>query len=320
MLRVGVIRGGIGHEYEVSLKTGSSVLKHLDKNKYQTRDILIDKTGQWHFDGVPLDPTLLPDIIDVALIALHGEYGEDGQVQNLLDRLKVPYTGSGHVASSLGMNKVLSKELVVKAGIKTPLGIEIKEGDDYHESAKKTFSKISPPWVVKPVDRGSSVGLYLAKNIDELIEAIDKSFEFTDKVLIEEYIKGREGTCGVVEDLRGQEIYPLFPIEIIPPKGEKIWGYADKYSGETTEVCPANFTDEQKKNIQEMAVTVHQVLGLCHYSQTDFIISPRGIYFLETNTLPGLTDTSLLPKALAAAGIKYPDFLDHLIKLALKRH
>ncbi len=318
MLRVGVIRGGIGHEYEVSLRTGSSVLKNLDKHKYQTRDILIDKAGLWHLDGLPIDPHSLAGLIDVSMIALHGEFGEDGQIQNLFDRLQIPYTGSGHIASALGMNKILSKEAVAKAGIKIPVGLEIQKGADSQQSARQTFNKISPPWVVKPVDRGSSVGLYLAKNIDELAEAIEKSFEFSDKVLVEEYIKGREATCGLVEGLRGQELYPLFPIEIIRPGGALIWNYNDKYSGETNEICPGNFSEEQKKEIQEMSLAVHRALGLRHYSRTDFIISPRGIYFLETNTLPGLTDESLLPKALLSAGVRYPEFLDHLITLALK--
>ena len=318
MLRVGVIRGGIGHEYEVSLRTGSSVLKNLDKHKYQTRDILIDKAGLWHLDGLPIDPHSLAGLIDVSMIALHGEFGEDGQIQNLFDRLQIPYTGSGHLASALGMNKILSKEAVAKAGIKIPVGLEIQKGADSQQSARQTFNKISPPWVVKPVDRGSSVGLYLAKNIDELAEAIEKSFEFSDKVLVEEYIKGREATCGLVEGLRGQELYPLFPIEIIRPGGALIWNYNDKYSGETNEICPGNFSEEQKKEIQEMSLAVHRALGLRHYSRTDFIISPRGIYFLETNTLPGLTDESLLPKALLSAGVRYPEFLDHLITLALK--
>ena len=318
MLRVGVIRGGIGHEYEVSLRTGSSVLKNLDKHKYQTRDILIDKAGLWHLDGLPIDPHSLAGLIDVAMIALHGEFGEDGQIQNLFDRLQIPYTGSGHIASALGMNKILSKEAVAKAGIKIPVGLEIQKGADSQQSARQAFNKISPPWVVKPVDRGSSVGLYLAKNIDELAEAIEKSLEFSDKVLVEEYIKGREATCGLVEGLRGQELYPLFPIEIIRPGGALIWNYNDKYSGETNEICPGNFSEEQKKEIQEMSLAVHRALGLRHYSRTDFIISPRGIYFLETNTLPGLTDESLLPKALLSAGVRYPEFLDHLIILALK--
>ena len=198
------------------------------------------------------------------------------------------------------------------------MGLEIQKGADSQQSASQTFNKISPPWVVKPVDRGSSVGLYLAKNIDELAEAIEKSLEFSDKVLVEEYIKGREATCGVVENLRGQELYPLFPTEILRPVGADVWDYQDKYSSGHKIVCPGNFSDEQKKAIQEMSLTAHRALGLRHYSRTDFIISPRGIYFLETNTLPGLTDASLLPKALLAVGVNYSDFLDHLITLAMK--
>ena len=258
--------------------------------------------------------------IDLVFNVSEGLHGNDreAQIPAMLEMLQIPYTGSGHIASALGMNKILSKEAVAKAGIKIPVGLEIQKGADSQQSARQAFNKISPPWVVKPVDRGSSVGLYLAKNIDELAEAIEKSFEFSDKVLVEEYIKGREATCGLVEGLRGQELYPLFPIEIIRPGGALIWNYNDKYSGETNEICPGNFSEEQKKEIQEMSLAVHRALGLRHYSRTDFIISPRGIYFLETYTLPGLTDESLLPKALLSAGVRYPEFLDHLITLALK--
>ena len=318
MLRVGVIRGGASCEYEVSLQTGASVLKNLSKDKYRIHDILIDKSGAWHLDGLPLNPHVLPQKIDVAVIALHGEYGEDGQIQNLLDRLKVSYTGSGHLASALGMNKILSKDLVRKTGIKTPVGLEIKKNEHSEDLPQKIFQKISPPWIVKPVDRGSSVGLYFAKNVEELAEAITKCFEVTDQVLIEEYIKGREATCGVVENLRGHDLYPLFPIEIIRPDGAFFWDYDNKYSSDHKTICPGNFTVEQKMALQEMATTIHRLFGLRHYSRSDFIISPRGIYFLETNTLPGLTNNSLLPKAIAAAGIKHQHFLDHLIALAIK--
>jgi D-alanine-D-alanine ligase len=180
------------------------------------------------------------------------------------------------------------------------------------------FEKVPPPWVVKPADRGSSVGLALARTFRELAGALETAFSVSDNVLVEEFIRGREATCGVVDDFRDQETYALPPIEIRKP-GMEIWSYKDKYSGETEEICPGNFSVEEKRSLETLARQAHRALGLRHYSRSDFILAPRGIYLLEVNTLPGMTAESLLPKALAAVGCNYPDFLDHVIKLALAK-
>lgn len=318
--RVGVLRGGLGHEYEVSLSTGGSVLQYLP-DKYSAVDILITKDGTWHVGGLPILPVDLPQYVDVAFNALHGEYGEDGQVQRFLDELNLPYTGSGHFASALGMNKTQSKKIFKDNGIKSPYGIDFKYigglADDY---AKEVFTKMSPPWVVKPADRGSSVGVSVAKNYNELVQAIFEAFSCSDNILIEEYIKGKEATCGVVDNFRKSDIYSLPPIEIRKPVGSPAWSYEDKYSGAIELVCPGCFSPTEKAEIEEMAKKVHQVLGLRHYSRTDFIVSPRGVYALEVNTLPGLTPHSLLPKSLEAVGCSYEQFIEHLVNLALKNN
>jgi len=322
LIRVGVIRGGIGHEYEVSLQTGASVLKHLPESKYQVKDILITKDGVWHLEGLPISPSKAASSVDVFFNALHGEFGEDGQLQRLLDGLMVPYTGSGHLGSHLGMNKHLAKDLLVKNGIKTPYGITIENKEHTYsaeEIAHDAFKRIPPPWIVKPANGGSSVGVAVAYSFNDLVEAVRSCLKYSNMVMVEEYIKGGEATCGVVDKLRGEDIYPLFPIEIVKPNNKNFWDYQDKYSGETQEICPGRFSDEVKEKIKELAVKTHQVLNLKHYSRSDFIISPRGIYVLEVNTLPGLTENSLLPKAVKAVGLEYPHFLDHLIKLALNR-
>ena len=136
---------------------------------------------------------------------------------------------------------------------------------------------------------------------------------------MEEYIRGREATCGVVDDFRGHKTYPLLPIEIAPPAGKKFFDYEAKYSGQSTEICPSQFSIEEKRELGELAAAVHKLLGLKHYSRTDFIVSPRGIYILEVNSLPGLTAESLVPKSLAALGVPLPHFLDHVVSLALGR-
>jgi D-alanine-D-alanine ligase len=314
-IKVGVMRGGPSSEYEVSLNTGASVLKHLPADKYLARDILIDKNGAWHLDGLPTDVATIANSVDVVFNALHGEFGEDGQVQKMLDQFSLPYTGSGHFASALGMNKTLAKAKFKAAGLRTPVGLEIRRGQDLKQQAQQIFYKISPPWIIKPVDKGSSVGLALARSVTELEKALEACLELAEIALVEEYIKGKEATCGVVEGLRGQAIYPLFPTEIRKP-AEQLVDYQAKYSGETEEICPGLFTETEKRELERQAILAHQVLGLAHYSRSDFIITPRGIYILETNSLPGLTENSLLPKALKAGGVSYPDFLEHLLNLA----
>lgn len=332
-IRVAVLRGGPGHEYPVSLQTGENVLKHLPE-RYHAVDILIDRNGVWHYRGAPIRPLDLNRYADVAFNAMHGEYGEDGQVQRVLEQARLPYTGSGTFASALGMNKELAKKAFRRAGLRVPAGKLVdKTGADENKTearseglanvvdgaAREVFRAVPPPWIVKPADRGSSVGLFLCRNFDDLKRAIAECFKFSDKVLVEEYIRGREATVGVVERFRGKTNYALPPIEIRRPGNQDIWTYADKYNGQTAEICPGAFSSEEKTGLEKLAVLAHQALGLRHYSRSDFILSPRGIYLLETNSLPGLTGESLLPKALAAVGCDYPDFLHHLVQLALAR-
>ncbi len=321
-MRVGVLRGGPGHEYEVSLQTGQSVLANLP-SPYHGRDILIDKRGVWHLGGLPTHPSRVARLVDVFFNALHGEFGEDGQVQRILDSLPVPYTGSGLAASALTMNKHRAKELFRQAGLRLPPGLTLAFPDgqlfDPAAASRQVFQRVSPPWVVKPTNRGSSIGLYFTRTIRELAEAIENCFAVSSSVLIEHYLRGREATGGVIDNFRGAAHYALPAIEIRRPGGKPVWTYDDKYSGETEEICPAAFSDLEKQEIARMAVAAHQALGLRHYSRSDFIVTAHGIYLLETNSLPGLTKESLMPKALAAVGTSYADFLDHVINLAVSR-
>lgn len=320
-IRVGVLRGGIGHEYDVSLLTGGSVLQHLPKDRYEPVDMLITKDGRWHVAGLPIAPGATPMYVDVIFNALHGEYGEDGQVQKVLDAIGLPYTGSGAYASSLSMNKPEAKELFRQHNLKVPHGLTLEyDGKEMQEYAATVFSKISPPWIVKPADKGSSVGIFVVRHYPDLAKALERCFAVSDRVLVEELLKGKEATCGVIEGFRGQSRYSLPPVEINRPVESPFWSYEDKYKTDTVrQTCPSCLADDQKKELEDLSIVVHDLLGLRHYSRTDFILSPRGIYVLETNSLPGLTPQSPLPKAFEAVGCTYEEFLDHLLQLALRK-
>lgn len=319
--RVGVLRGGPSSEYEVSLKSGASVLAHLPE-RYHGVDIFIDRAGVWHLSGLPCEPHRALAQVDAVFNALHGEYGEDGGVQELLDAHSVPYTGSGRFPSAMAMNKAAAKGMLSEHGIKTPYYrlLRQEEVDGISQLALELHRRFPQPSIVKPLAKGSSVGMTLARTLAELIDALDNGFAASDTLLIEEFISGREATCGVIDDFRGERQYALLPIEIVPPKESPFFDYYAKYSGASRELCPGNFSRAEKEAVQTLSKKVHAALGLRHYSRSDFIVHPRrGIYFLEVNTLPGLTNESLLPKALRAVSCSLPQFLDHVISLALER-
>ena len=288
---VGVLRGGPSREYEVSLKTGASILNALDKDKYDQRDIFISRDGQWHLHGVAMNPERALHGVDVAFNAMHGEYGEDGSVQKLLDSLAVPYTGSDARSSAVAFNKHRTREAVKTFGVKIVHGKVVDNSRDVEELAHELFRSFPHPAIVKPVSGGSSIGIATAEHFHGLVWALEQAFKISPSVLIEEYIKGRDATVGVIDNFRNEKTYTTIPV-------------------------PATFTDQEKNILAAAARAVHEGLGLSHYSRSDFIVSRRGVYFLEVNTLPGLTEESLLPKALAAGGTSLSQFLNHVISLA----
>lgn len=304
-IRVGVLRGGLSREHEVSLRTGKNILSNLPQ-KYSGHDILLTKKGEWIFNNQFSYPEKIFRSVDVVFNALHGYFGEDGKIQQILEHFNVPYTGSGVFASALGMNKILSRDIFARAGLNVPQGTAIDKDSDIIEVSNKIFKTFSPPWVVKPASCGSSIGVYIIHNFYNLPGAIEQALNFSDKAIVEEYIRGKEAACGVIENFRGQEHYSLPVTEIISSR----------------QICPARFDRDLKNKIEEMAKIAHRLLGCRHYSRQDFRISERAgdrgkIYILEANTLPGLTTESLVPKAVEAVGSSYSDFLGHVINLAL---
>ncbi len=314
-----VLRGGPSREHEVSLKSGHTILSNLPKEQFTARDIYIDKQGVWHERGIPTTPDRVLRGVDVALIGLHGEYGEDGEVQKLLEQFGVPYAGANSFASYVAMHKVLAKEKAREAGLLTPKYAFVERESDIQSTAREVNRTFLQPVIVKPVKWGSSVGVSIVHGYAPLEAAVRALMEEgAEGVLIEEVIKGTEATAGVVEGLRGEELYGLPPVEILPPEKD-FFSYEAKYSGASREICPGRFSKSVTDELITQARTMHNALGVRHYSRSDFIVSPKGIYYLETNTLPGLTSESLLPKSLASVGVTLPEFFTHLADLALHK-
>jgi D-alanine-D-alanine ligase len=305
-LTVALLSGGISSEREVSLHSGQQVYEALDKNKYNilTYDPKTDLSR------------LIQDAskIDMALIILHGPYGEDGTVQGLLDLLQIPYQGSGVLGSSLAMNKVAAKLLYEKAGLPVPPYV-IYEGHDAVNAAE-CVSQIGLPLVVKPAAAGSSVGMTIVKSATELQPAIDKARLHDSVTLVESHISGTELTGGVIGN---QKLEALPLIEIIPDKSHDFFDYEAKYTaGLTQEICPARINEELTLKAQNYAKIAHRALFCRGYSRTDMILQDDEVYVLETNTIPGMTATSLFPQAAQKAGMSFSQVLDRLIELGLE--
>lgn len=253
------------------------------------------------------------DGIDVVFILLHGRYGEDGYVQSLLDLRGIPYTGSTMLASAAAMDKGLSKMLFQVAGIPTPYWVSVlpEQADDI-ELLAEVCKEINGPMVVKPNDQGSTVGMTIldSASVEDLAVAIRLAGQFTESILVERYIPGRELTVTVL----GSEALPI--IEIVPKDG--YYDYANKYTkGKTEYFCPADLSQEVQDHVQNLAVAAHHVLGCRAYSRVDFRLTEDNIpYCLEVNTIPGFTETSLVPMAARTSGIEFGDLCEEIMRLS----
>jgi D-alanine-D-alanine ligase len=306
-LNLALLAGGISSEREVSLNSGDQVFEALDKEKYQiTRYDPQTDLGKLVKDA---------PLINAALIILHGPYGEDGTVQGLLELLGIPYQGSGVMGSAVAMNKVATKKMYELAGLPSPAYIVSSRGDVIDPSDVE--NRIGFPVVVKPAEAGSSVGMSIVKEKDMLKPAMDKAFEHGNTILLEAYIDGVELTAGVV----GNETLEALPlIEIVPNEEYAFFDYEAKYTpGKTEEICPARFDDATTEKAQTFAKLAHQALFCEGYSRTDMMLKGKDLYILETNTIPGMTATSLLPQAAQVGGMTFTVLLDRLIELGMER-
>ncbi|MBF0227247.1 MAG: D-alanine--D-alanine ligase [Desulfobacterales bacterium] len=306
-LKVALLSGGISSEREVSIKSGNQVYEALDKNKY---DI-------FKYDPKTDINKLVEEAktIDVALILLHGTYGEDGTIQGLLDLLGVPYQGAGVLGSSISMNKLVAKRLYEQAGLKIPAYRLCRPNQEINYD--EIIEYLGFPIVVKPVEGGSSIGMSIVKSKDLLKIAIEQAFNYDDFVLLEEYIKGIEITGSVLGNNENVQALPI--IEIVPDKFHDFFDYEAKYTpGATQEICPARISQSHTKKAQEYAVLAHKTLFCKVYSRTDMILKDDEIYILETNTIPGMTPNSLFPIAAKTAGMSFSELLDKLIELSIQ--
>lgn len=293
----------------------------LPRERYTVRDVYIDREGTWHERGLRTTPGAVLPTLDVAVIALHGEYGEDGEVQKLLEKFGVPYTGSDSFTSFEAMHKVIAKEKAKEAGLKVARYVFIEKEEDAESMVREVIRTYPQPVIVKPARWGSSVGITLPAGYQPVHQAVTGLLKEEDAggALVEEFIRGTEASVSVVENIRGEELYALPPVEIVLHQDDPFFTYDAKYSGRTKEIAPGRFTKQVAQELEELARKMHKELRLRHYSRSDFIVSPKGIFYLETNTLPGLTSQSLMPKALASVGISFSDFIEHIIDLALAR-
>ncbi|MBI2062613.1 MAG: D-alanine--D-alanine ligase [Candidatus Yanofskybacteria bacterium] len=326
LIKVGVLMGGSSSEHEVSLNTGQNVLENLDKTKYEPLAVKISKAGKWFLNGKSVSQ---PDALkghDVVFNALHGTFGEDGKVQGILEHAGIKYTGSGIAGSAIAMDKFHSREICKLAGLNTPKTMKLKKGENYIARLNFFVNKIVKlPVVVKPCSNGSSVGVQIVEDMAKMEKAIASAFKLDKHVLVEEFIKGRELTCGVLEGFTSPtcnngEVGALPVTEVIPVKNHKFFNYDAKYkTGHSNEITPAPIDEVLTKKAQDIAVRAHQVLGCSGYSRTDMILKNGNgtICVLETNTLPGLTKNSLFPKAASVAGLTLSQLLDKIIEHSL---
>lgn len=294
--RVAVIRGGPSNGYEASLKTGAYMLSLLREapDAYEPLDIFISRDGEWHYGGLVQEPHQALRHADIVWNALHGSYGEDGQVQRILENLHIPFTGSGTLPASLSLNKDMAKSLYRQHSLLTPESRLLTEENFNDDELILIFRSFLHPVIVKPADGIHALGVRVARTFKELKEAVRETFKFSRKALIEEFIKGNEVSCAVVENAKGERLYSFVPT--------------------------GNSGAKENKEIGEITKRAHEILGLRHYSSSDFVITPKGkIYILETNALPTLYEESLFHCSLEATGWKPRDFAEHCINLALNR-
>ena len=309
IVKIAVLYGGVSNEREVSISSSKGIIEALKQNGH---DVI----------GIDFHPERLEEVIqldvDLVFIGLHGKHGEDGAIQGLLDMLEIPYVGSGTMASAIAMNKAKAKQLFETVGIPVAKGeaYRIKETTALEEIASEIHDTFTFPFVIKPNQEGSTVGLTIVQSEQETVDAIKLAAASDEYVLVEQFIKGTELTVPVMGKMKEEQSLPI--IEIIPKN--ELYDYESKYDVDGSEhIIPARLDEEVTKKIQEYAVLAHQVLGCKTYSRADFLLTEDNIpYILEVNTLPGMTPTSLFPDAAKHVDLSYEEMIEQFVQLTIE--
>lgn len=303
--KIVVLMGGPSAEAEVSLNTGKAILAALKEKDYNV-------------EGLELDPHHLVEQLqecqcDVVFNAVHGKFGEDGVLQGVLEMMGMPYTGSGVLASAVTMDKVVSKNIFLARGISTPRSKAYIKEEQQRDLVKEIMQEFSLPVVVKSAAQGSSIGVSIVEKQESLKQALATAFEYSNDVLIEEFIKGRELTVAVWGNPADKKALPI--IEIVPHSGT--YDYQSKYTkGATEYIVPAKLDAAVTKSVQELAVRTFTAVGCAGIARVDLMLDKDNVpYVLEVNSVPGMTATSLVPKAAQALGIEFPDLCEKLLAM-----
>ena len=306
---VAVLYGGTSGERPVSLNSGSSCAKALEGLGFKVT--LIDTADTQDLSR------LITDEFDVAFIALHGRGGEDGTIQGFLETLGIPYTGSGILASAQAINKSKTNELYAQAGLPVADSVTVGKGDPLNDDdLAGIMDEIGIPCVVKPATEGSSLGMTIVKDPADMRGAIDTALGVDDEAMVEQFIEGLELTVGVM----GNDEPQALPVIQIVPTEDEFYNFHAKYAaGGSTHLCPAPISAELTEQLQNLAVAAHMVLGCKGVTRTDILVKDDGsCWILETNTLPGMTGTSLVPDAARAIGIEFPELCEKIVAMALE--
>lgn len=315
MQRIGILRGGISPEYHFSLKTGANVQRALHDAGFEAIDMLLDKEGVLHIKGIPSDMEKAQHSVDIIWNALHGTFGEDGQVQRLLEDYGIPYTGSGTLTSAIAFNKDKAKEFARRLGVHTPQSILIMpDGEEsVSEITQRIYRTISPPWVIKPLVGGASIRTYFAFTPLELSQFVEESISHQEPFIAEQYIFGREAAVGVINNFRNKHEYALPVVEVVSGARD-ILRHERRASGEYA-IPGMNFKATEREMLTEIAKKLHKEFEANDYSQSEFIVDKNGkIWFIELDTHPHLHDNSPFLTALSSVGATLQEFVKTIIE------
>ncbi len=300
-MKVGVIMGGISSEREISLNSGESILENIDTKKYDVCKIVIDKKED-------IINKVRDEKIDFALLALHGQFGEDGTVQSVLQCLNIPYSGCGPLSSAACMDKDMTKSLLKAAGIRTAPWLNLRSVEEINYDK---IEELGYPVVIKPTHGGSSVATFIIKDKSEVLKAVEEGFKWDTEVMIEKFIKGEEITCPIFSD-------KMYPVLAIKPKSE-FFDFESKYQDGGADEFIINLQEDLHEEVENMALLTYRALKCSVYARVDMIITEDKVpYILEVNTLPGMTKNSLFPKSAAGINISYSGLIDNIIEASLK--